>query len=87
MERSFAKRAALAAVPIVAMIGAWMLARPEHAEAGGGLLAGSPRIETIRALVPREGRDAGRVIVWVRVDHASGARSRGSDRKRSTGGA
>jgi hypothetical protein len=74
MERSFAKRAALAAVPIVAMIGAWMLARPEHAEAGGGLLAGSPRIETIRALVPREGRDAGRVIVWVRVDHASGTR-------------
>jgi hypothetical protein len=51
-----------------------MLARPEHAEAGGGLLAGSPRIETVRALVPREGRHAGRVVVWVRIDHASGTR-------------
>ena len=73
MERSLAKRAALAAVPL-AMIGAWMLARPDQAEAGRGLLAGSPRIETIRALVPREGRHAGRVVVWVRVAHASGTR-------------
>jgi hypothetical protein len=42
--------------------------------AGGGekLLAGSPRIGTVEALVPRRGRDAGRLIVWVRVDHAPG---------------
>jgi hypothetical protein len=74
MQRSFATRAALAAVPALAVIGAGMLARPERAEAGGGLLAGSPRIETIRALVPRAGRDAGRLVVWVRVDYAGGTR-------------
>jgi len=74
MRRSFPKTAALAAMSVVAMIGAPMLARPEHAEAAGGLFAGSPRVETIRALVPRKGRDAGRVVVWVRVDHARGTR-------------
>ena len=73
MERSFAKRAALAAVSVVAMIGAWTLARPEHAEAGGGSRR-SPRVQTVRVLVPREGRDAGRVVVWVRVGHAKGTR-------------
>jgi hypothetical protein len=36
------------------------------------LLAGSPRIGTVEALVPRRGRHAGRLIVWVRVDHAPG---------------
>jgi hypothetical protein len=73
-QRWFPKTAALVALAAVAMIAVWMLARPAHAEAGAGLLAGSPRIETVRALVPRKGRDAGRVVVWVRVDHASGTR-------------
>ena len=36
------------------------------------LLAGSPRIRAVEALVPRRGRDAGRLIVWVRVEHAPG---------------
>jgi hypothetical protein len=39
---------------------------------GENLLAGSPRIGTVEALVPRRGRDAGRLIVWARVDHAPG---------------
>jgi hypothetical protein len=56
------------------MMGVWMLAVTERAEARAKLLAGSPRIETVRALAPREGRDAGRVVVWVRVDHARGTR-------------
>jgi hypothetical protein len=68
------KGAFLACVPVLAMMGAWMLAGSERAEARANLLAGSPRIETIRVLAPREGRDAGRVVVWVRVDHARGTR-------------
>ena len=67
-------RAALAAMPVVAMVGVSMLAWPGPAEAGGGLLAGSPRVETVRVLAPSEGRYAGRVVVWVRVDHARGTR-------------
>jgi hypothetical protein len=42
------------------------------ARGGENLLAGSPRIGTIRARVPRRGRDAGRLILWVRVHHAPG---------------
>jgi hypothetical protein len=68
------KRAVLACVPILAIMGVWMLAAQERAEARAKLLAGSPRIETIRVMAPREGRDAGRVVVWVRVDHARGTR-------------
>jgi hypothetical protein len=45
------------------------------------LLAGSPRIAAIEALVPRRGRYAGRLIVWVRVDHAP-ATARALARKR-----
>jgi hypothetical protein len=72
MERSLAMRATLAAAAVLALVGVWTLARPGHAKAGGDLLAGSPQIGTIRALVPRRGRDAGRLIVWVRVSHARG---------------
>ena len=74
MERPSAKRAALAAIPVAAMIGVSMLAWSGPAEARGGLLAGSPQIETVRVLAPKEGRYAGRVVVWVRVDHASATR-------------
>ena len=42
------------------------------ARGGENLLAGSPRIGTVEALVPRRGRHAGRLIVWVRVNHAPG---------------
>jgi hypothetical protein len=42
------------------------------ARGGANLLAGSPRIGAIEALMPRRGRDAGRLIVWARVDHAPG---------------
>jgi hypothetical protein len=42
------------------------------ARGGENLLAGSPRIGTVEALVPRRGRDAGRLILWVRVEHAPG---------------
>jgi hypothetical protein len=42
------------------------------ARGGENLLAGSPRIGSVEALVPRRGRDAGRLIVWARVDHAPG---------------
>ena len=62
------------AVAVLALLGVWTLARPGHATAGGDLLAGSPQIGTVRALVPRRGRDAGRLIVWVRVGHARGTR-------------
>jgi hypothetical protein len=65
------RSAATCAVPVLATLVACMLARPTPAQVGG-LLAGSPRIGTIRALIPKQGRDAGRLIVWVRVDHASG---------------
>jgi hypothetical protein len=46
----------------------------EAAEARGALLSGSPRVERVRVFVPQEGRDAGRVVVWVRVNHARGTR-------------
>jgi hypothetical protein len=74
MERSLATRAALTVVPVLAVLGVWMLAWPGHAEARANLLAGSPRIDTIRALIPRQGRHAGRLVVWVRVFHATGTR-------------
>jgi hypothetical protein len=74
-------RAAIGVVTPVAPVG---MARPSesaHAQVGAALLAGKPRIATIRALVPRERRDAGRLIVWVRVAHASGT-SRATARER-----
>jgi hypothetical protein len=46
----------------------------EGPEARGTLLSGSPRVEKVRVLIPQEGRDAGRVVVWVRVNHARGTR-------------
>jgi hypothetical protein len=54
--------------------GAAALTHSAGSGAGGdeNLLAGSPRISTVRALVPRRGRHAGRLIVWARVDHAPG---------------
>jgi hypothetical protein len=58
----------------VAALGAAMLAWPGQAAAGDGLLAGKPRVGTVRAMVPERGRDAGRLVVWVRVDHAAGSR-------------
>jgi hypothetical protein len=42
------------------------------AGSGENLLAGSPRIGAVEALVPRRGRHAGRLLVWVRVEHAPG---------------
>jgi hypothetical protein len=72
------RRAVVGAVLV--MLGVGALAEPAPARAGG-LIADSPRIGTIRALIPRQGRDAGRLIVWVRVDHAAGTR-RALNRKR-----
>ena len=46
----------------------------ERAEAQVALLAGSPRVETVRVLAPRDSRHAGRVVVWVQVSHARGTR-------------
>ena len=64
-------------VALVAVAAAMFSAAPA-AESGqrqsADLLAGSPRIGTVRALVPKQGRYAGRLIVWVRVDHARGTR-------------
>ena len=81
MGRSPARTAALTAVSVLALVGVWTLARPDPAEARGDLLAGSPRIDTVRALVPRRGRDAGRVVVWVRIGQSGGTR-RGLARER-----
>jgi hypothetical protein len=74
MERSLHKRAALVVMAVLAMAGAWAFAQPGRAEARANLLAGSPRIDTVRALVPERGRHAGRLVVWVRVLHARGTR-------------
>ena len=65
-------KAATGVVTLVALVGMALPSQPAHARVGDALLAGKPRITTIRALVPREGRDAGRLIVWVQVAHASG---------------
>ena len=74
MKGSTAGQTALTALSVLAMVGAWALARPGDAEARADLIAGSPRISTIRAFVPARGRDAGRMVVWVRVGHAPGTR-------------
>src|SRR5215211_7399646 len=72
MRRPVSVKGAVGVVALVALVGMALSSRPARAQSGGALLAGKPRIATIRALVPREGRDAGRLIVWVRVVHASG---------------
>jgi len=72
MGRPISVKAAIGVVTLVALVGMALPSRPAHAQSGGALLAAKPSIATIRALVPREGRDAGRLIVWVRVVHASG---------------
>ena len=72
MRRPISVKAAIGVVTLVALVGMALPSRPAHAQSGGALLAAKPSIATIRALVPREGRDAGRLIVWVRVVHASG---------------
>ena len=72
MRRPVRLKAAIGVVTLVALVGVALPSQPAHAQFGGALLAGKPRIATIRALIPREGRDAGRLIVWVRVAHASG---------------
>jgi hypothetical protein len=72
MRRPVSVKAAIGVVTLVALVGMALPSRSAHAQSGGALVAGKPRIATIRALVPREGRDAGRLIVWVRVVHASG---------------
>jgi hypothetical protein len=69
-------------VTLVGLVGMALPSQPAHAQSGVALLAGKPRIATVRALVPREGRDAGRLIVWVRVAHASGT-SRAVARERA----
>jgi hypothetical protein len=74
MERLLAKRAALVPVAGLAMVGAWAFAQPGRAEARENLLAGSPRIDTVRALAPKRGRHAGRLVVWTRVIHPRGTR-------------
>ena len=66
--------AVIGVVTLVALLGMAVPSQPAHAQSGAPLLAGKPRIATIRALVPREGRDAGRLIVWVRVVRASDRR-------------
>lgn len=81
MERSSPATAALTALSVLAMVAVCALARPSAAEARADLLAGSPRISTVRAFVPERGRDAGRMVVWVRVGHAPGTR-RGLARER-----
>jgi hypothetical protein len=65
-------RVAFVVVAVVAVLGGWMLARPVQAEAAQNVLTGKPRIGTVRAMVPQRGRDAGRLVVWVRVGHAPG---------------
>lgn len=72
MRRPVRGNAATGVVTLVALVGVALPSQSAHAQSGDALLAGKPRIATIRALVPREGRDAGRLIVWVRVAHASG---------------
>ena len=72
MRRPIRVKAAVGVVTLVALVGMALPSRPARAQSGGALLAGKPRIATIRALVPRQGRDAGLLIVWVRVVHASG---------------
>jgi hypothetical protein len=56
-----------------AALGLCALAWPAQATAGDNLLTGKPRIGTVRAMVPERGRDAGRLVVWVRVNHAAGS--------------
>ena len=82
MRRPVRLNAAIGVVTLVALVGMALPSQPAHAQFGDALLAGKPRIVTIRALVPREGRDAGRLIVWVRVAHASGT-SRAVARERA----
>jgi hypothetical protein len=71
-EQSFVKRVVLAALPVVAFLSVSMLARPGDAAAAENVLTGKPRIGTVRAMIPQRGRDAGRLVVWVRLDHAAG---------------
>jgi hypothetical protein len=71
-HRSLRAKAAVGGMSLIAVLGIGMPSFPAPAEAGVPMLAGKPRIETIRAFVPRQGRDAGRLRVWVRVAHASG---------------
>ena len=72
MRRPVRLKATIGVVTLVALVGMALPSQPAHAQVSDALLAGKPRIATIRALVPREGRDAGRLIVWVRVAHARG---------------
>jgi hypothetical protein len=72
MSGVFVRRVSLAVVAVVAVLGGSMLARPGQAAAAENLLADKPRIGTVRAMIPQRGRDAGRLVVWVRVDHAPG---------------
>jgi hypothetical protein len=80
-EHSPVKSARLAVVAVVALLSVWILAKPGDAAAAENVLAGKPRIGTVRAMIPQRGRDAGRLVVWVRLDHAAGTR-RGVRRER-----
>jgi hypothetical protein len=72
MRGMFVRRVALALAAVVTVLGGSMVARPGKAAAAENVLAGKPRIGTVRAMIPQRGRDAGRLVVWVRVDHAPG---------------
>ncbi|HEY1277864.1 MAG TPA: hypothetical protein VGF25_23355, partial [Thermoleophilaceae bacterium] len=66
------KSVAPALAAVVAVLGVWVFAGAGDAAAAENVLSGKPRVGTVRAMVPRRGRDAGRLVVWVRVDHAAG---------------
>jgi hypothetical protein len=80
-EQPPVKSALLAVVVAVALLSVWMSAKPGDAAAAQNVLAGKPRIGTVRAMIPQRGRDAGRLVVWVRLDHAAGT-GRGVRRER-----
>jgi hypothetical protein len=71
----------LAVVAVVGLLSVWVLAKPCDAAAAENALAGKPRIGTVRVMMPQRGRDAGRLVVWVRLDHAAGT-GRGVRRER-----
>ena len=56
---------------MAAVLAAGVAGLPADAAAAQPLFLDSPRVGQLRALVPQEGRDAGHLIVWARVSHAS----------------
>jgi hypothetical protein len=72
MSGVFVRSLSLAVLAVVAVVGGSMLTWPGQAAAAENLLADKPSIGTVRAMIPQRGRDAGRLVVWVRVDHAPG---------------